>query len=197
MLTSYPYVINSLTTPRSTVTVIVTVTKGSTTYTSTSLSTSSYITSTKTSTTTSKSPTTTSSSDPNVTKCPVPLYYQCGGANWDGCKKGCESGATCLSQNGNWSSCSSERLQRLLTRYPLWQNSTTNALLHPPVHPPVYLPLALILRWLSSSMKWAFGQMRQHLAPGVWTIRWMVKVEWGRGGAYLIQYTHFLWVSTL
>ncbi|RDL30654.1 uncharacterized protein BP5553_09999 [Venustampulla echinocandica] len=52
-----------------------------------------YVTTTpKTTTPTSQAP------DPNTTKCPVPLYYQCGGANWKGCKV-CEKGAVCVNQN--------------------------------------------------------------------------------------------------
>jgi hypothetical protein len=47
------------------------------------------------------SPPPTQASDPNLTKCPVPLYYKCGGApggEWNGCSK-CVKGAVCTSQN--------------------------------------------------------------------------------------------------
>ncbi|KAF1977706.1 hypothetical protein BU23DRAFT_452259 [Bimuria novae-zelandiae CBS 107.79] len=42
---------------------------------------------------------------PSSTKCPVPLYYQCGGLwdgkPWTGCTK-CEKGASCVYQNGTF-----------------------------------------------------------------------------------------------
>ncbi|KAH8654441.1 hypothetical protein BGZ60DRAFT_154188 [Tricladium varicosporioides] len=59
--------------------------------------------STKPSTTQTK-PTTTAPPDPNLTKCPVPRYYQCGGAIWKGCTK-CEKGSVCTSQNEFYYQC--------------------------------------------------------------------------------------------
>ncbi|CAG8959263.1 hypothetical protein HYFRA_00012621 [Hymenoscyphus fraxineus] len=58
--------------------------------------------------TTSKKPTSTTKppattpkpEDPNTTKCPVPLYYPCGGIRYAGGCTVCVAGATCLSQNG-------------------------------------------------------------------------------------------------
>jgi hypothetical protein len=47
------------------------------------------------------SPPPTQAPDPNLTKCPVPLYYKCGGApgpEWNGCSK-CVQGLVCTSQN--------------------------------------------------------------------------------------------------
>ncbi|KAH8651523.1 hypothetical protein BGZ60DRAFT_533873 [Tricladium varicosporioides] len=43
-------------------------------------------------------------SDPNSTKCPVPLYYQCGGSGWKGCNV-CERGYPCVSQNEWYFQC--------------------------------------------------------------------------------------------
>ncbi|KAH6667605.1 hypothetical protein B0J14DRAFT_602654 [Halenospora varia] len=59
--------------------------------------------STKPSTTQTK-PTTTAPPDPNLTKCPVPKYYQCGGAIWKGCTT-CEKGTVCTSQNEFYYQC--------------------------------------------------------------------------------------------
>ncbi|KAH7348492.1 hypothetical protein BKA65DRAFT_500714 [Rhexocercosporidium sp. MPI-PUGE-AT-0058] len=50
-------------------------------------------------------PTLTAAPDPNLTKCPVPLYYQCGGSrSYGGCTK-CVAGASCLSQNDWYWQC--------------------------------------------------------------------------------------------
>ena len=48
---------------------------------------------------TTQAPTQTQPPDPNLTKCPAPLYYRCGGGDdYDGCNR-CERGSVCTSQN--------------------------------------------------------------------------------------------------
>ncbi|KAK0127275.1 hypothetical protein ONS96_006825 [Cadophora gregata f. sp. sojae] len=55
--------------------------------------------------TTTAKPTLTVPPDPNLTKCPVPLYYQCGGSrSYNGCTK-CVAGAQCVSQNDFYWQC--------------------------------------------------------------------------------------------
>ncbi|EHK96735.1 Cellulose-binding protein [Glarea lozoyensis ATCC 20868] len=42
--------------------------------------------------------------DPNATKCPAPLWYQCGGKVWTGCKT-CEKGLKCWGKDEWFSQC--------------------------------------------------------------------------------------------
>ncbi|KAF2834334.1 carbohydrate-binding module family 1 protein [Patellaria atrata CBS 101060] len=60
----------------------------------------------KTSTTSSKT-STGGEVGPTSSKCPVPLYYQCGGATWTGCKT-CEKGSYCKTQNEFYYQCVAE-----------------------------------------------------------------------------------------
>ena len=55
---------------------------------------------------------------PSSTKCPVPLYYQCGGywdgEPWTGCEV-CVPGANCVWQNGEFDLSKDLSANRLLT----------------------------------------------------------------------------------
>ncbi|KAF1963024.1 hypothetical protein CC80DRAFT_102950 [Byssothecium circinans] len=63
---------------------------------------------TKSTSSTKPTKTTKGETGPSSTRCPVPLYYQCGGyydgKPWSGCKK-CESGAKCIWHNDFYYQC--------------------------------------------------------------------------------------------
>ncbi|KAF4627215.1 hypothetical protein G7Y89_g10941 [Cudoniella acicularis] len=56
-------------------------------------------------------PTSAAASDPNATRCPVALWYQCGGSGWKGCNV-CERGYPCQSQNEWYYQCIDPNAQK-------------------------------------------------------------------------------------
>ncbi|KAF2447080.1 carbohydrate-binding module family 1 protein [Karstenula rhodostoma CBS 690.94] len=85
--------------------------KTTTTTTTTKKTTSSMKTPTKTSSPSYPTKTQTEEVGPSSTRCPVPLYYQCGGyydgKPWTGCEK-CVKGAKCVWQNDFYYQCIAE-----------------------------------------------------------------------------------------
>jgi len=85
----------------STITKVVTVTAKPTTSTTKRTTSKSSTITTKVVVTITKTVTAT----PTTTPCPLPLYYQCGGKEWDGCTQCRDSYATCYSANEFYAQC--------------------------------------------------------------------------------------------